>query len=112
MPLPKENRLKAKKDFDNIFKNGRSIRGHFLLIKTIGAVSSSPRVGFIVPAKTVKKAVTRNKVKRILSSMVQQNLNKIRKDMVVLLLKMPLNKKEVKEALSKELWALISKING
>ncbi len=107
--LPKKNRLHAKKDFDNIFKNGRAVKGRFLLIKTFNT-AQDPRIGFIVPARVAKKAVTRNRIKRILADAAYQALSVVKKDMVVLLLKTP-NRKEEKQSLAEELKTLINKIN-
>ena len=111
MALPKKNRLHAQKDFDNIFKNGKASRGHFLLIKYIKASNREPRIGFITPAKVARKAVIRNRIRRILAKTTQQNLSLIKKDMVVLLLKTPMSKKDERELLSEELNSLILKTN-
>lgn len=110
MALSKKNRLHAKKDFDNIFKNGKAVKGHFLLVKSINT-GNSPRAGFIIQAKVAKKAVTRNRIRRILADTVQKNLDIVKKDTVVLVLKLPADKKEEKLLLSKELKDLILKIN-
>lgn len=67
MPLNKKNRLKKKKDFEEVFKRGRAVRGSFLLIKYKKNESDIPRFGFVVSAKVVPKAVKRNRIKRILS---------------------------------------------
>ena len=112
MALPKENRLHTKKDFDNIFKNGRALRGHFLLIKYITLDTGSPRIGFIVPAKVASKAVTRNRIRRLLANAIQKDtaIFKKNKNIVVLLLKLPEDKKSEKEILSQELITLLSRI--
>jgi len=90
--LPRENRLKGKKLFDYIFKNGNTAKGRFLLIKYTKTSAMHPKIGFIVPARIVKKAVRRNRIKRLLANEIQKGLTKIKKDAVVLILRMPLPK--------------------
>ena len=113
MALPKENRLHTKKDFDNIFKNGRSLRGHFLLIKYTTSDAGFYRIGFVVSAKVASKAVIRNRIKRVLADITQKNKGIIKKDknIVVLLLKLPADKEKERELLSREFLNLLSKIN-
>ena len=71
MALNKKNRLKNKRDFDDVFKKGRTIRGSFLFIKYLKNKLNLPRFGFIVSAKVAKRAVDRNKLRRILSEAVR-----------------------------------------
>ena len=106
MALPKENRLKSKKDFDYIFKNGRAIRGRFLLIKYIGSFGSGPKIGFIAPSKVLKKAVDRNRAKRIMSEIVRPRLDRIVKNAVILLLRSP-DKSTTRESIIEDLSKLI-----
>jgi ribonuclease P protein component len=70
--LPASNRIKKKKDFDMVFKKGKAVNGSFLFIKTIS--SSRPRFGFIVAGKFAPKAVTRNKVRRLLADILWPEL--------------------------------------
>ena len=109
MALPSKNRLKKKKEFDHIFKNGSTVRGRFLLFKYTKMSGGTPKIGFIVPAKIVKKAVGRNKIRRLLANMVQKNISEINKDTVILLLKSP-PPDSVEDQLSVELANLLSKI--
>lgn len=71
MALNKKNRLKKKHDFDNVFKKGRAIKGSFLFIKYLKNELNLSRFGFVVSAKVAKKAVERNKLRRILSEAVR-----------------------------------------
>lgn len=70
MALNKKNRLKNKRDFDDVFKKGRSIKGSFLFIKYLKNKLNLSRFGFVVSAKVAKKAVERNKLRRIFSEAV------------------------------------------
>ena len=71
MALPQKNRLKKKRDFDAVFKKGKAVNGIFLFVKFRKSESGISRFGFVVSSKVAKKAVTRNRIRRILSSAVQ-----------------------------------------
>ncbi len=73
MSLPIPNRIKKKKDFDEVFKKGKAVNGSFLFIKVL-PTSSQPRFGFIVAAKYAAQAVLRNKVRRALSAVIWPDL--------------------------------------
>jgi ribonuclease P protein component len=68
--LPTKNRLKNKKDFDAVFKKGRAIYGSLLFIKFLPTNRGYPRFGFMVGAKFAPKAVTRNKIRRLLADVI------------------------------------------
>lgn len=68
--LPKKNRLTQKKDFDFVFKNGKTVRSTFLLFKFLKNHISETRFGFIVSKKISNKATKRNLVKRRLRGAV------------------------------------------
>lgn len=76
--LPKANRLKRKKDFEEIFKKGKGLKEDFLFLKIKGSKLKESRFGFIVSLKVSKKAVVRNKVKRRLREAVKKELLKIK----------------------------------
>ena len=71
MALNKKNRLKKKRDFEDVFKKGKAVKGSFLFIKHRKNNLGVPRFGFAVSAKIAKKAVERNKIRRILSEAVR-----------------------------------------
>lgn len=70
MPLPKKHRLVSGLDFDNVFRDGKAVKGSFLFIKSKVNGLSFPRFGFVVPKKIYPRAVDRNRLKRVLSEMV------------------------------------------
>ena len=87
--LGAENRLKKKKDFEKIFKQGRGFkRGHLYLKITKNGLEHS-RFGFIVGKNFSKKAVERNKIKRKLRELIKENLNKIKTGTDCVLVVMP-----------------------
>lgn len=67
MALNKKNRLKKKRDFEEVFKKGKAVNGSFLFIKYRKNELGIPRFAFVVSAKVSKKAVERNKIRRIIS---------------------------------------------
>lgn len=71
MALNKKNRLKKKLDFEDVFKKGKAVNGSFLFIKYKKNRLGVSRFGFVVSAKVAKKAVERNKIRRILSEAVR-----------------------------------------
>ena len=64
--LKKKYRLKKKKDFDQVFKQGSTAREGNILIKLVANQRDISRFGFIVSKKVSNKATARNKVKRLL----------------------------------------------
>ena len=76
--LPKENRLKKKKDFEKVFKKGKAFFVEFLILKIVKNDLRNPRFGFVVSQKVNKKAVVRNKVKRRLREIVRKKLPEIK----------------------------------
>lgn len=77
--LPKDNRLKNKKDFERIFKLGKSYKEDFLYLKLIKNNLKNSRFGFIVSSKVSKKAVIRNQIRRRLRELVRIMLPEIKK---------------------------------
>jgi len=77
--LPKNNRLDLKKDFSEIKKRGKLLRGKlfdFLLQKPV-ADFCPPAFAFIVSKKITKKATKRNRIKRLLSEVVRSFLSQL-----------------------------------
>lgn len=86
--------LTKKKDFDLIFKTGRSSYDLLLGIKTLPNQLGANRIGFIISTKVSKKAVERNRLKRQLRVIFREELAKINPgiDFIVLVLKAALGK--------------------
>ncbi len=102
--LPKINSLKKEKDFEKLFKKGKSFKNNFLTLKIVQNNLKESRFGFIISKKVSKKATLRNKIKRRLRSIVWQNIKNIKKGMDIALIVFPdLGKKnflETKEILN------------
>jgi ribonuclease P protein component len=75
--LPKQHRLLRSRDFARVRRRGRSASDPLFAVYALPVRSSDVRVGFSV-SKKVGKAVTRNRVKRLLREAVRHELPAIR----------------------------------
>ena len=73
--MQRRNRLSRSRDFDAVYRQGRSVSTRFLTLwwyKREEAIGE-PRLGFAVP-KAVGNAVVRNRIKRQLREIVRAKL--------------------------------------
>ncbi|MBI3290109.1 ribonuclease P protein component [Candidatus Microgenomates bacterium] len=71
--LPKENRLNKKADFNLVSKKGQIVQSkNFGLAYLVTGASTPPKFGFIVSNKISKRAVDRNRIKRILRQIIRE----------------------------------------
>jgi ribonuclease P protein component len=79
--LPRVNRLKKKKDFERVFKEGKRYVLPFgkLYLKIIKNNQKNSRFGFVVSKKFSKKATIRNRIKRKLREVIRTKLPEIKK---------------------------------
>jgi ribonuclease P protein component len=76
--LKKDFRLRKQKDFDRVFGNkGRFFSQDFLALKIIPNSLPFSRFGFIVSNKVSKRAVRRNRTKRLLRECVRLSWKEI-----------------------------------
>ena len=76
--LPKENRLTDDYDFRRVKRLGKSYQCPlFKLGVAPQKVSGPSRFGFVISKKIDKRAVVRNRIKRLLREVVRSNLEKI-----------------------------------
>ncbi|MDD3386669.1 MAG: ribonuclease P protein component [Candidatus Pacebacteria bacterium] len=87
--LPKENRLKKKKEFETVFKNGKTVRSKNIISKYFKSEDNKTKIGFIVSKKVSKKAVERNKIKRRLRASVRENKEMIKDGMNIIIIALP-----------------------
>ena len=73
--MQRRNRLSRSRDFDAVYRHGRSASTRFLTLWWYGREEAigEPRLGFAVP-KTVGNAVVRNRIKRQLREIVRARL--------------------------------------
>lgn len=77
--LAKDNCLKRKRDFERIFKKGKSFKGAFLVLKIAPNDLAEDRFGIIVSKRVSKKAVIRNKIKRRIRASLRTRISPLRK---------------------------------
>jgi ribonuclease P protein component len=73
--VQRRNRLSRSRDFDAVYRHGRSVSTRFLTLYWFQReeVVGDPRLGFAVP-KAVGNAVVRNRIKRQLREIVRAKL--------------------------------------
>ena len=73
--MQRRNRLSRSRDFDAVYRHGRSVSTRFLTLwwYTRDEAIGAPRLGFAVP-KAVGNAVVRNRIKRQLREIVTGRL--------------------------------------
>ena len=76
--LKKELRIRKQKDFDKIFSEGAYFSEKFLGLKVVENNLEVSKFGFIVSNKISKKAVERNRIKRLLRETVRLRWDKIK----------------------------------
>lgn len=79
-------RLRRHKDFENVYKGGKTLNTALFRIKTAPNRLQHPRFGVVVPNKAVKGAVARNKKKRQVRSAVHSMLPHVTGEYDIILL--------------------------
>lgn len=69
--LPARNRLRRRRDFQQLFRGGRVVRGTHLIIRAL-PVKTGSLVGFVVSTSIFKNATDRNKLRRQLREIVRK----------------------------------------
>jgi len=108
--LKKENRISLNKDFDRTFRSGKSFIGKNLKIKVVDNNLEKTRFGIIISAKISKKAVVRNKYRRLIREIIKKELLNISsgKDLVIIVFKEILDKNS--QEIEKELLSGLKKL--
>ena len=102
--LKRENRLaKVTKKNNTSFFNSA-----FFSIRISGNKEKETRFGIVVSKKTSKKAVFRNKTKRIIRNIITSNLNKIAKSKDIIIVSKKVLNKELREQAETELLNLFA----
>lgn len=82
MAIKRQERLRRRKDFDAVFRRGRSWNNDLLVLRTLANDLDHNRFGFVT-SKRVGRAVVRNKVRRLLSEAVRGQPLKAGWDVVI-----------------------------
>lgn len=86
--IKKENRLKKRKQFAYLFKNGKHISDEFVSLVYIALKTKNFKVGYSV-SKKVGKAVVRNKIKRRLKECVLSFSDQIKNQYYIIVVAKP-----------------------
>jgi len=73
MALSRKNRLTGKKDIQNVFKEGKTVKNSFFFIKYVANSLDCARLAIIVSSKVSKKSVVRNRIRRIIGEIIIKN---------------------------------------
>lgn len=65
-------RLTGSGAFDAVFRQGRRLDGTYLQMISVGAARDIGRIGFVIGRKALPLAVDRNRVRRMLRSVIDQ----------------------------------------
>ena len=108
--LAKQYRLQKDRDFESVFKKGKTLSGKFLFLKVKKNDLQVSRFGLIIGKKISNKAVIRNRLKRQLREIIKNNLFNIKPGFDIVIITKPeiINKnyQEIKNDLEKLLKIL------
>lgn len=108
--LASKYRLKKKVNFARIEIDGKLIQSKSFGLGLYNRKDDEPsRFGFIISTKISKKAVIRNRIKRLMSEVIRQNIDKLEKGYDVLFLIKPSILKIDKTAIENETYEIIIK---
>lgn len=106
MALSQQNRL-TKRDFLEIKnKSGLWAKGAYLRVKSVKNSLPVSRFGFVVGIAISKKATERNKIKRVLKSLIQKDLQRIKKGFDIIVIASP----QIAKKKNKEIGADLEKV--
>lgn len=113
--LPKNERLKSKKDINTIFKHGDSIKGTLLLCKYVENDLGKDRPGFTFAKNLKLKVIQRNRLKRQLVNAykeVRQQIAESNKtyDLFFILMGQPKEEEKRFEQFKKDITNILTKI--
>lgn len=77
--LKKINRITSKKEFGEVKGSGQIKQFPYFGLINLVKPDTDKKFGFIISKKISKKAVVRNKIKRLLAEEVKKNLDKFEK---------------------------------
>lgn len=106
--MKKENRLRKRKQFNWLFKNGHTIHSKGLVLIYIQNKTKNFKVGFSV-TKKIGHAVVRNKVKRQLKAIVQKYTDQIINNCTMIFVAKPEILNETFDEMTVEVFGLLNK---
>ena len=108
--LPKINRLPGYK-IPLVLASRTTFHSPLFTLKVKPSKETTPKIGFIVSKKTAKKAVDRNRIKRLLRQAIKPSLSKIRSGLNLLFLAKPAIKDKSLTQLKTNISAILKRAN-
>lgn len=109
--LPKKNRLRRKREFEEVLRKGTVAKGKFFVLRIKDSKSEFSRFGFVVSTKISKKAVVRNKVKRRARNIVRELLESLRKNIDGVFIALPGVEKASFDEMKSDILSLLNKFS-
>lgn len=76
--IPKPHRLHKTKEIEKVFRGGRGFFGTYFLVKTAKPMTQISRFTVVVSTKVDKRAVRRNRMKRVLRAILMEHASEFR----------------------------------
>lgn len=108
--LAKNKRLKKNKDFDSVFKEGKSAYGGFLGVKIKKNDLEISRFGLLLGIKVSKLAVIRNFYKRRIKAVLQQTVSNTKNGYDLVIIALPTIKNKTYQEIETEIKNLFIKL--
>ncbi len=102
-------RLSGVGAFEAVFRAGRRHEGRFLQLIAAPAAAHPGRAGFVVGRKVLRRAIDRNRFKRLVRGILRQSRPRIVDLDLIVRLKRPLRRDEIPDAAA-EAASLIARI--
>ena len=83
--LPRSRRLTASRRFQEVFEKGRSQAGPYVVLWVCPAEGAGPRLGVVASRRALRRAVDRNRAKRLLREAFRLNRSRFRTGVDVVL---------------------------
>ena len=77
LTFTKEERLRKKREFERVFNHGKSLGGSTVAFYFVENEFGRPRAGFIASKKVSRKAVERNRAKRLMREVFRLNKHRL-----------------------------------
>ncbi len=104
-------KLRCRNDFDTVFQNQtRRWTSPSLMIIGCVNIQSHPRLGMVIAKKRVKRAVDRNRLKRILRQNFREKFTHLPAYDFVVLVRRPLTKDQLSQEIDTEVSSLFRRI--
>lgn len=76
--LKKEYKLKSNSEITRVFKNGKTVKSSFLFLRFRANETDKTKIAFSVGLKYSRRAVDRNRAKRVLRAGTSKYIDKIK----------------------------------